>query len=321
MQTNRIPAIDQFRGFAILTMVLANYLAGVRLVPAWLKHADDIGLTVIDLIAPFFIFAIGLTYSLSFRHRSDLQPAAKVYGHFAIRYLALIGLGAFISAGEALVTGEHSAVMDWGVLQAIGVAGLLTLAVIRLPALWRAVAGLGILAVYQFFLDRSMLYYVLYSPHGGLFGALSWTAMLILSTALADLFHDAAQGRKWFGWAGLGTLAIGATLALLVPVSKNRVSASYVLISLGVSALLFLVFHWAADRFKVRGRFLSAWGRNPLALYVCHYLLIGIVYLPDVPVLQEYAPLWLVLVESAALIGALTGIAFWMEKRGLVLSL
>ncbi|HMN59437.1 MAG TPA: DUF5009 domain-containing protein [Anaerolinea sp.] len=66
----RIPSIDQFRGFAILLMVLANYLAGVAWIPAWLKHAPDIGLTVIDLIAPFFIFSIGLTYALAIRRRA-----------------------------------------------------------------------------------------------------------------------------------------------------------------------------------------------------------------------------------------------------------
>jgi predicted acyltransferase len=71
MSTKRIPSIDQFRGFAILTMVLANYMGGVSLIPAWLKHAPDIGLTVIDLIAPFFIFAIGLTYELSFHRRIE----------------------------------------------------------------------------------------------------------------------------------------------------------------------------------------------------------------------------------------------------------
>ena len=61
----RFDAVDQFRGLAIVLMVLANYLAGVDIVPAWLRHAPDIGLTVIDLIAPFFIFAIGITYGIS----------------------------------------------------------------------------------------------------------------------------------------------------------------------------------------------------------------------------------------------------------------
>jgi len=65
----RLESIDEFRGFSILLMVLANYLAGPHVVPAWLKHAPDVGFTVIDIIAPMFIAAIGLTFGASFRAR------------------------------------------------------------------------------------------------------------------------------------------------------------------------------------------------------------------------------------------------------------
>ena len=51
---SRLDSIDQFRGFAILLMVLANYLSRIQSVPAWLKNAPLVaGLTVVDLIAPF----------------------------------------------------------------------------------------------------------------------------------------------------------------------------------------------------------------------------------------------------------------------------
>ena len=69
-------------------MVLANYLGGIRVVPAWLKHAPDVGLTVADLIAPFFIFAIGLTYGLSARRRMQTAGKAKTVQHFLVRFFA-----------------------------------------------------------------------------------------------------------------------------------------------------------------------------------------------------------------------------------------
>ena len=127
MKPVRISSLDQFRGFAILTMVLANYMGAVIIIPAWLKHAPDIGLTVIDLIAPFFIFAISLTYGLSFRKRYERDGALKTYTQFLVRYLAIVGMGAIISAAETAV-GENPSGIDWGVLQAIGMAGLITLA-------------------------------------------------------------------------------------------------------------------------------------------------------------------------------------------------
>lgn len=94
---NRIQAIDHFRGFAILLMVLTDYFNNNNTVPAWLKHASDIGYTIIDLVAPLFVFAIGLTYGMSFRRRLISQGGWRTYNHFFSRNLALIGLGFLIT--------------------------------------------------------------------------------------------------------------------------------------------------------------------------------------------------------------------------------
>ena len=270
-----------FRGLAIVLMVLANYLAGPTVVPAWLKHAPDAGLTVIDLVAPFFIFAIGLSYGLSARRRIARDGWRSAAAHFALRYLALIGLGALLSTGEIFFGLDLSGV-NWGVLQAIGVAGLVTLAFIRSPGWQRAALGLALLAGYQIALENGLRDVVLGMPHGGLPGAVAWTAMLLLATALADLYH--AGQLRWYGLASTAVLILGLGLAVLgVVVSKNRVSASYVLVSLGASGLLFGLVDGLARRFRpgaVSGAgsaaspagelaltpltLLLAWGRNPL---------------------------------------------------------
>jgi predicted acyltransferase len=152
-QSERIASIDQFRGTAILAMVLANFIAGIDVIPAWLKHADDIGYTLVDLVAPLFIFAIGLTFERSFQRRRMKFGNKRAVTHFITRYLALIGLGAVISVGETSL-GIGSGNIDWGVLQAIGVAGMVTLAVIWLKPAWRALVGILFLGVYQFFLEH-----------------------------------------------------------------------------------------------------------------------------------------------------------------------
>jgi predicted acyltransferase len=320
MPNNRISAIDQFRGFAILVMILANFTGGIQIVPAWLKHAPDIGLTFTDLIAPFFIFAISLTYGLSFERRLERDGASfNIYRPFILRYLAIAGLGAILSAGETAL-GENASGIDWGVLQAIGVAGLLTMVVIHLRPGQRFLVGVGILVIYQVILDRTMLGLTLRSPHGGLFGSLNWAAMLILGTSLADLFHDEVRGRKKYPWAALAILAAGIGLAIFVPVSKNRVSSSYVLIALGCSALLFLLFYGLATRFHWQGRFLVMWGKNPLALYCLHFLLIGIFFLPGIPGLYEAAPPWLVFTEIALILAVCSGAASWLDKKKITIS-
>jgi predicted acyltransferase len=337
----RLSSIDQFRGFAILLMVLVNFLAGAKIVPDWIKHAPDIGLTLADLVAPFFIFAIGLTYGISLRRRWQSQGWKKTLAHFLRRWLALIGIGFILTAGEiALIS---PGMTNWGVLQAIGVAGLIALPFLLLSRwYWRALGGVALLAIYQFLLDHFWLANILGSPHGGFYGSLGWAGMMILSAALADLFFarqpqvlvdsflSVSQQREKtvprstkipFWGAVLTVLWIGILLGLIVPISKNRVSISYVLVSLGVSGLFFLLFHYFADRHGLDLTFLTIWGQNPLLLYVIHLVLLGFVALVPNPFWNTDAPWWLVLIQGAVLITALSLIGAWLNRRGLKFTL
>lgn len=316
----RLAAIDQFRGFAILLMVLADYLGDVEAAPAWLKHAPDIGYTVIDLIAPMFIFAIGLTFGLSFRRRLGRDGAWRTYEHFITRNLALIGLGGLLMLAGNL-TGIYESTIPWGLLQTIGAAGLLTLTVIRLPAGWRWAIGLALLAFYQVMLDRYWLASVMAAVHNGPWGALSWGALLILATAFADLYHDEARGRRAYPWVALLAAAAGLALAPLAPVSKARASASYALLSLGLSALVFYGFHLLEARLGFRLQVLSDWGMNPLLLYVLHGVLIGVFFLPPIPGWYVEAPPWLVVLQAAALVGILSLVGRYLRRRGLFFTL
>jgi predicted acyltransferase len=317
--SDRDPAIDQFRGLAILLMVLANYLAGVKSVPAWLKHAPDIGLTTADLIAPFFIFAIGLTYGLSWNRRKIVQGKRKTFQHFFTRFMAMIGIGAVLSAGEIWLNVDNVTI-NWGVLQAIGVAGFITLIVIDLPLEWRTGIAIVILAGYQYMLDRFWLTYVLQAPHGGLPGAISWGGMLMLATVLADLFHNPLRKRFFLPFS-LFTLAAGIVLSFFIPISKNRVSISYVLISLSISAIFFYLINQAVNKFGCQSILLRAWGKNPITLYILHLLLIGAFYLPDIPAWYSQAATWLVALQAVGLIGILSVVALWLEKRNIFFSL
>ena len=295
-------------------MVLANYLAGVEWIPPMLKHAKDVGFTIIDLVAPMFIFAIGLTYGLSARQRLEHDGAGRMYQHFIIRFFALLGMGALFSAGEVLLQVDNQTI-NWGVLQAIGVAGLVTLIFIRTPTWARLTVGLALLAVYQLLLDHFWLATVLSNPHGGLLGSISWSGMLLLATVLADLFFSQRHGLRRLALSSTAAVGLALLLTLWAPVSKNRVSAPYVLLSLGLSGLIFCACYILVERFKLRSRLLVLWGRNPLVMYLLHMILLGVVYLPGVPTIYAQASPWLVAVEALTLLGLLTWVAWWMDKR------
>jgi predicted acyltransferase len=317
----RLEAIDQFRGFAILLMSLADFLSDVNAVPSWLKHSPDIGYTVIDLIAPLFVFAMGLTYGVSFRRRMARSGAWSAYEHAITRNLALIGLGFLLTLAGGM-TGMYVAKGSWGLLQALGMAGLITLPFILLPTGVRAAAGLLLLALYQYMLDTAWLPSVLGATHNGVWGSLSWGALLILSTALADLYFapsesgDTASGvRNLYPWASVALLAIGLALTTVAPISKNRASASYILVSLGLSALIFGVFHLLETRVRLRLPVLGAWGRNALLLYLLHGAVIGLVALPPIPEWYVGAPVWLTALQAVLLILVLSAVGVFLDRR------
>lgn len=312
-ESKRSDALDWFRGLAVVLMAVANYLSGWGGTPAALEHAPDVGLTVADFIAPMFVFAIGLTYGRSFRKRYALGPA-KAYGHFATRYLALLGIGAFLSAGGSAIADIPS---DWGVLQAIGVAGLLCLPFIRLKPWARLGAGLALLVCYQIAMDKWFLDSVLAGAHGGFIGSVSWGAMLLLSGALGDLFE---RGKKPYLLSSLLLCALAVGAAFLFPVSKHRVSASFVLITLAASALFYFALE-ELSRLRIPRGPLAAIGENPLALYVLHMLLLGVVAAPSALWWYAEAPAWLMALELAALLAALVLTALWLKKRRIVIKL
>ena len=104
--------------------------------------------------------------------------------------------------------------------------------------------------------------------------------MLVLATAMADLYHDQTRNQRTYPLLAAGLVAVGLTISLLVPLSKDRASASYAILSLGISGLVFYCFHLMQEIWQVKLPMLTDWGRNPLLLYLLHYVLLGIFVLP-----------------------------------------
>jgi predicted acyltransferase len=323
LSENRLSSIDGFRGMAIVLMTIGDFASQVRWVPAFLKHKPDIGLTIADLVAPMFILAIALTVRPSMIRRAWKTGGSAAMGKFALRSLSLIGIGAIITAGQAM-NPPPDTIVSWGVLQCIGTACLILLPMIYAPTWVRLAAGIGLLAVYQILLDRFFLPVITKTIHNGLAGSLSWAGLLLLGTVFADLFYKYdGYFKRIFLLASGGLISggLGLLLDLWFPIAKSRASVSYILFSLGFCLLVFALFHAIFGHWPEWLGWLRRIGRNPLALYIAHLLLLGLIVAPGIDAWYEGAQVWLSLIQAAVLLSVIISLSIYLEKKNWILKL
>jgi len=314
----RVPSVDALRGAAVLLMAMGNLGLGVAWVPGWLKHTPDAGYTVADLVAPVFIVVSAASVTRSMHRRRASQGTPAALGWLARRAVELIGIGAVVSAGQAALAPVPGVDLSWGVLQSVGGASLL-LALVVLFAPWvRVVAAAAMLAGYEWLLAGAWGGTVLRTVQGGLPGTLAWGALMILASAVSEAAW-AVPGRsraRVLLAAGAAALVVGSALAPIVPVSKNRVSASYVLVSLGLGLVVWAVLDlWLVRRPAATG-WLRRVGRYPLVLYFAHLLLLAPLTLAADPWWYSAAPPWLTLLEALVMASALVGLAGVLDRSG-----
>jgi len=113
--SERIVAIDRFRGIVVFLMILfeiLNLFDNLGVLSRIGKHPVDEGiklwegLTLADLGAPMFMFAIALTYELSFNKRVSQFGKKETIKHSIVRWTAILSIGAMIDFAEILTEGE-----------------------------------------------------------------------------------------------------------------------------------------------------------------------------------------------------------------------
>lgn len=154
----RILSIDALRGITILVMIFVNEAAGVRELPAWMKHmpADADAMSFVDMVFPSFLFIVGMSVPFALKNRiAKGDNFWQLQWHIIFRTLGLLTLGFFMVNGEegvnAAATGIPGSVWSflfyvcvvlvWNIysfknkwiayaLKAVGVAGLVILGII-----------------------------------------------------------------------------------------------------------------------------------------------------------------------------------------------
>lgn len=118
MNCNRDIALDCFRGIAVLGMVLVNNPGSWSYIYLPLRHPTWDGLSLADLVFPFFILALGMSIPLAFERRLNKgESRFQLIQHIFYRTFFLIGAGLFLNAFPHF-TWEELRIL--GVLQRIG---------------------------------------------------------------------------------------------------------------------------------------------------------------------------------------------------------
>jgi predicted acyltransferase len=241
------------------------------------------GCTFTDLIAPFFVFIVGVAIPLSRRRRG-----ADWWKHVGTRTLMLLGAGVLYIA-----LALKGLSWWWGILQTIGIAYFMGAAFLLLPPAgrWGALGALTAAhAALSWFVpwwthlpaDLSHGFYTLSNPlgdklaplnvHTTPWGSVGYGLLTIIGTFIGEALvrQDRHQVLRQCLIIGISCSAIGYAIHRLgLPMNKDNVSISYSLFTAGVAALCFLAFHWVIDVWGVRAWAwpLNVYGTNPMLGY------------------------------------------------------
>jgi predicted acyltransferase len=141
--TRRADALDALRGLAILLMILSGSIHFPNHLPAWMYHAQvpppDFkfiptlpGITWVDLVFPFFLFAMGAAFPFALSKKLDAGiPQWKIILQIVQRGVLLAGFAIYIQHVKPFALHPEPTTVDWF----IGLLGfaLLFPMLLRLP--------------------------------------------------------------------------------------------------------------------------------------------------------------------------------------------
>ncbi len=129
----RADALDALRGFAIITMILSGSIpfSGPAALPGWMYHAqlpppDHVfnpnlpGITWVDLVFPFFLFAMGAAFPFALRKRIEQGiPYWKLSLQAIQRGFLLVVFALFLQHSKPYALSGNPETFHW----IIGLAG------------------------------------------------------------------------------------------------------------------------------------------------------------------------------------------------------
>ncbi len=296
--SRRLLALDGLRGLTVLLMLLVNNVALDAATPDQLTHAPFGGISLADLVFPWFLFCMGA--AIPYAHASFLKQQLPPWAYVQkalVRSVTLFAIGLFLTSVLA-----HAPVFALGVLQLIALAylvaaliylvsprpvALLFISGALLVGYWAAlrfvpVPGAGPSIFEE---DRNLLLYLnqtYLEPLGlrGLLSVIPTAALALLGAVVSQILRGPTQpdpSANRLAPISLELIVLGSLLTLggwlwsfSLPFSKTFWTSPYILFSAGLGTLIIALFYLLFDLKGWRSLAfpLSVPGSNALLAYV-----------------------------------------------------
>lgn len=294
---SRLIFLDAMRGFTIAAMILVNFPGNGEYVYAPLRHTVWNGLTPTDLIAPFFLFIVGISIVLSYgRHRDDLDKTG-LYRKIVWRAVKIYALGIFLNL---LPYFDFSDLRYTGTLPRIALV-FLPCAILFLNTTFKQQAwiGAGILVAYWLamtliptpgvgevrldpgvnlaaWIDSKYLPGKMWQGTWDPEGILSTFPSIVTGITGLLAGHLLVNRRQpsdkviYLMIFGLIAAVVGYIWGLIFPVNENLWTSSFVLVTSGFAALILGATYYVVDiRGYTRWTFPGiVFGANAISTYV-----------------------------------------------------
>lgn len=299
--SGRLISLDAFRGITIAAMILVNFPGNGGHVFAPLKHTHWNGITPTDLIAPFFLFIVGvsITFSYTKRLEAGVSPG-KLYPKLISRSIKIFAVGMFLNILGLFPDFSFADIRYAGTLHRIAIV-FLVCGIIFLKTKWKtqAVIGAVILVVYwlviyliptpgygKVMLERGIniaawidneympgrLYQGNWDPEGilstfpsivtGITGMLAGTLLLKIKSQEYKVLY-------LFLFGFLSTI-LGVVWNWVFPLNENLWTSSFVLFTSGLASMTLASSILVVDILNYRkyAQFGVIYGSNAISIYV-----------------------------------------------------
>jgi predicted acyltransferase len=293
----RLQSLDALRGIIIIYMVLVNCPGDEWLRYSILTHAVWDGWTISDLVAPGFLWVMGLSLPFALHRRMALSGKSReIFIYILRRSLIIFLIGMALNFILIYDSPDKWSIIEFtGILQRIGISYLIAAMLfvttgIRGHMIW-IIAGPLLywvlatsISVPGFGTGRfdpegnvaSYIDFLLLGLHGGnyhsILSLLTTTATVSLGVLTGSLLRLELSSQKKLLWLLLFAIVLsllGILAERWVPVNRRLWTPSFVLLTAGILNITFCVFYVFIDmlNFKKWAIPLVVFGLNPLFIF------------------------------------------------------